>query len=191
MARNVITVVERTALEKQIWGLAIAQGVLAILFGVLALFWPEITVTLLILFFGIFVLIWGVVGIITSLSTIESHKFWWLELAFAILALGLAVFVLRNPLDAVKIFVFFIGITFLVRGVVDLIEGLFDRAVTSGNRLFHVIVGIIGVLAGIITLSYPVSAGLAVIWVIGLYAVLYGSVLIAFAFRSQNELQVR
>ncbi len=191
MARNVITVVERTALEKQLWGLAIAQGVLAILFGVLALFWPDLTVTLLIVFFGIFVLIWGVVGIISSLSTIESNKFWWIELAFAVLALGLAVFVLRNPTEAAKIFVFFIGITFLVRGVVDLVEGLFDRVITSGNRLFHVIVGVIGVLAGIITLSYPVSAGLAVLWIIGLYAVLYGSVLIAFAFRSQNELLPR
>lgn len=43
-------------------------------------------------------------------------------------------------------------------------------------------------IAGAITLTYPVSAGLAVVWIIGLYAVLYGSMLIAFAFRTQAEL---
>lgn len=184
MAKN-----EVSPLAKQLWGLAIAQGVLAILFGVLALFWPGLTVALLIVFFSIFVLVWGVVGVIVSLSTIGSNKFWWLELIFGVLALGLAVYMLRNPLDAAKVFVFLIGITFLVRGVVDLLVGLFDGSETGGNRVFRVIVGILGVLAGIVTFLYPVSAGVAVVWVIGLYAVLYGSVVIAFAFRGQHELR--
>ena len=180
---------ELSPLAKQLWGLAIAQGVLAILFGVVALFWPGLTVALLILLFGVFVLVWGIVGLIVSLSSIGTNKFWWLELLFSILAVGLAVFVLRNPVDTAAIFVFFIGITFLVRGVVDLLEGLFDTSETGSNRLFHIIVGVIGVVAGIITLLHPVSAGVAVVWVVGLYAVLYGSVLIAFAFKAQNELK--
>lgn len=184
MAKN-----EVTPLAKQLWGLAIAQGVLAILFGVLALFWPGLTVALLIVFFSIFVLVWAVVGIIVSLSTIGSNKFWWLELIFGVLALGLAVYMLRNPLDAAKVFIFLIGITFLVRGVVDLLMGLFDGGESGGNRVFRVVVGILGVLAGIVTFLYPVSAGVAVVWVIGLYAVLYGSVVIAFAFRTQHELK--
>ena len=54
MAKNELTVV-----EKQLWGLGIAQGVLAILFGIVALFWLGLTVALLIVFFGVFVLVWG------------------------------------------------------------------------------------------------------------------------------------
>lgn len=179
---------EQGSLEKQLWGLAIAQGVLAILFGIVALFWPGLTVALLIVLFSVFILVWGIVGIITSLTSISKDKFWWLELIFSVLALGLAVYMLRNPADTAKIFVFFIGLTFLVRGVVDILEGLFDGARAGGNRVFHVVVGILGILAGIVTLAYPVSAGVAVVWVIGLYAVLYGSMLIAFSFKAQNEL---
>lgn len=184
MARN-----ELSPLAKQLWGLAIAQGVLTILFGVVALFWPGLTIALLILLFGIFVLIWGIVGLIISLSSIGTNKFWWLELIFAVLAVGLSVYVLRNPVETAAIFVFFIGITFLVRGVIDVLEGLFDRSTTANNRVFHIAVGVIGILAGGITLAHPVTAGVAVVWVIGLYAVLYGSLLIAFAFKAQNELQ--
>lgn len=177
------------AVAKQLWGLAIAQGVLAILFGIVALFWPGLTVALLIVFFGVFLLVWSVVGLIVSLTSIGSNKFWWLELIFSVLALGLSVYVLRNLESAALVFVFFIGITFLVRGVIDLLEGIFGGNETGGDRAFHIIVGIIGVLAGIITLSNPVSAGVAVVWVVGLYAVLYGSVVIAFAFRAQKELK--
>lgn len=184
MAKN-----ELTNLEKQLWGLAIAQGVLAILFGILALFWPGLTVALLILFFGVFVLIWGIVGLIVSLAQMGTNKFWWLELLFSVLAVGLAVFVLRNPEETAKIFVFFIGITFLVRGIIDLLVGLFDRVQAGDSRTFHILAGVLGVLAGIITLVNPVTAGVAVVWVIGLYAVLYGSLAVAFAFRAQKELK--
>lgn len=184
MAKN-----ELSPLAKQLWGLAIAQGVLAILFGIVALFWPGLTVALLIVLFSVFILVWGVVGVIVGLSTLGANKFWWLEVVFSVLAIGAAVYMLRNPVDTAAIFVFFIGLTFLVRGVIDLLEGLFDRERTNDGRIFAVLAGIIGVLAGIVTLLYPVSAGLAVVWVIGLYAVLYGSLTIAFAFRAQKELK--
>jgi uncharacterized membrane protein HdeD (DUF308 family) len=174
---------------KQLWGLGVAFGVVSILFGILALFWPGLTVALFILLFGVFVLVWGVIGLIVSISSISTDKFWWLELIFSVLAIGLAVYLLRNPEAAAEIFVFFIGLTFLVRGVVDILEGLFDSGRSGGDRTLAVVLGALGIVAGIITLTYPVTAGLAVVWIIGLYAVLYGSLLIAFAFRSKAELE--
>lgn len=180
---------ELSPVAKQLWGLGIAFGVISILFGVLALFWPGLTVALFIMLFGVFVLIWGIVGIISSIATVSSHKFWWLELVFSLLAVGLAVYVLRNPVDAALAFIFLMGLTFLVRGIIDILEGLFDGARTGGDRVLAFVLGAIGVVAGVVTLTYPVSAGLAVVWVIGLYAVLYGSLLIAFSFRAQAELQ--
>lgn len=184
MAKN-----ELSPMAKSLWALAITQGVLAILFGTLALFWPGLTVALLIILFSVFILVWGVVGLIVSLSSIGSNKFWWLELIFSVLAIGLSVYMLRNPEATAGIFVFFIGLTFLVRGVVDILEGMFDKDQPSNNRWLHAIVGVLGVIAGIITLTHPVTAGVAIVWVIGLYAVLYGALVIAFAFREQNALK--
>ena len=180
---------ELSSTAKQLWGLGIAFGVVSILFGILALFWPGLSVSLFILMFGIFVLVWGVIGIIVSISSTGTDKFWWLELIFSILAIGLAVYLLRNPVEAAKIWIFFVGLTFLVRGVVDILEGLFDSNRTGGNRVLAVILGGLGIVAGIITLTYPVSAGLVVIWIIGLYALLYGALLIAFSFRAKAELE--
>jgi uncharacterized membrane protein HdeD (DUF308 family) len=178
-----------SSIAKQLWGLGIGFGVVSILFGIVALFWPGLTVGLLIILFSIFILVWGVIGIIVSISSTSTDKFWWLELIFSILAIGLAVYLLRNPVVAALIWIFSIGLTFLVRGVVDILEGLFDRNRTGGDRVLAFILGALGIVAGIITLLYPVSAGLAVVWIIGLYALLYGSLLIAFSFRAKAELE--
>jgi uncharacterized membrane protein HdeD (DUF308 family) len=180
---------ELSSTAKQLWGLGIAFGVVSILFGILALFWPGLTVGLFILLFGVFVLVWGIIGIIVSISSMSTDKFWWLELIFSVLAIGLAVWFLRNPVEAAKVWIFLIGLTFLVRGVVDILEGLFDGKRTGSNRVLAVILGALGIIAGIITLTYPVSAGLVVVWIIGLYAILYGSLLIAFSFLAKAELE--
>ena len=182
MASNVNTI------AKQLWGFSIAQGVVAVLFGILALFWPGLTVSLLIVLFGLFVLIWGVVGIIVGLSTIGTNKFWWLELIFSVLAVALAVFMLRNPIDTAAVFVILIGVTFLARGIVDVLEGMFATDRSGDARIFGILAGAIGVIAGIVTLLHPVSAGVAVVGVIGLYTVLYGALIIGFAIRAQKEL---
>ena len=178
-----------SSIAKQLWGLGIGFGVVSILFGILALFWPGLTVGLLVILFSIFILVWGVIGIIVSISSTSTDKFWWLELIFSILAVGLAVYLLRNPVVAAMIWIFSIGLTFLVRGVVDILEGLFDGNRTGGDRVLAFILGALGIVAGIITLLYPVSAGLAVVWIIGLYALLYGSLLIAFSFRAKAEFE--
>src|SRR6218665_2416947 len=148
---------EVSPVAKQLWGLGIAFGVVSILFGILALFWPGLTVGLFILMFGVFVLVWGIMGLIVSLSSISTDKFWWLELIFSLLAIGLAVYLLRNPVEAAKIWIFFVGLTFLVRGIVDILEGLFDGNNKGGSRVLSIVLGALGIVAGVITLTYPVS----------------------------------
>lgn len=192
MAKQVVSPVVKQVVSpivKQLWGLGIAIGVVSILFGILALFWPGLTIALFIVLFSVFLLVWGIIGLIVSISSISIEKFWWLELIFSLLAIGLAVYLLRNPVVAAQVFIFFIGLTFLVRGVIDILEGLFDGKLTGGTRLLAFLLGALGIVAGIVTLTYPVAAGLAVVWVIGLYAVLYGSLLIAFSFVTQAELE--
>ncbi len=178
-----------SSIAKQLWGLGIGFGVVSILFGIVALFWPGLTVALLVILFSIFILIWGIIGIIVSIASASTDKFWWLELILSILAIGLAVYLLRNPVEAAIIWIFTVGLTFLVRGVVDILEGLFDGNRTGGDRVLPFIHGALGIVAGIIILIYPASAGLAVVWIIGLYALLYGAFLIAFSFRAKAELE--
>lgn len=170
-------------------GLVVTQGVLAILFGIAALFWPGVTVAIFAMLFGIFVLVWGISLLIQSLMSVETVSLWWLELIFSVAVLGLGVFLVRNPDVTLRWLVLLIGFTFIIRGIVDLVQAFFsrERAVTD-NRWFYAISALLGVVAGVIILAYPTAGGLAFVWVVGLYAIIYGAVLIVLANKFQQRI---
>lgn len=165
-------------------GLLVAQGVLAILFGIAALFWPGLTAVLFIGLFGIFTLIWGLILVISSFLGIGRKNLWWLETVLAVLLVGLGVYLLRNPEVTGAVIILLVGFTLIGKGVIDIITGLFskDREVTD-NRWLFVIGGVLGLVLGVVVLAHPVATGLVFIWALGLYAVLYGALNIALAFR--------
>lgn len=176
-------------LATQAWGLVIAQGVIAILAGIVLLFWPGLSAAFLAILFGVFTLIWGVVLLVRSLIGIGKINLWWVELLFSVLLIALGVFLVRNTELSIEIFIVLIGLTLLVRGLVDLLSGFFSKdADVKEARALYIILGILGVLAGIGTFVYPAAAGVAFIWVAGLYAVLYGAILLAVALRTRSLL---
>ena len=126
---------KQNELSDSVVGLIVAQGVMAILFGIAALFWPDTTVRVFAVLFGAFVLVWGITLLIQSLFNMSKKNLWWLELIFGVLALGLGVFLVRNPTVTLAWLILMIGFTFIVRGIVDVIQAFFskDEAV-KGNR---------------------------------------------------------
>jgi len=171
-------------LSSQMTGLLVSEGVLAILAGIAMLFWPGLTLVFLIVIFGIYILVWGIIELIRSLLSIGRSGTWWLELIFSVLLIGLGVFLLRNTLITLALVILLVGFTFIVRGIIDLLMAFFsqDRQVKE-DRTFLIISGIIGLVAGVITLSQPIASGIAFVWIVGLYAVLSGSLLVARAVK--------
>lgn len=168
-------------------GLVVTQGVLAILFGIAALFWPGVTVSVFAVLFGVFVLVWGISLLIQSLISVNSVSLWWLELIFAIAILGLGVFLTRNPEVTLRWLALLVGFTFVIRGVVDFVQAFFSQEyVVKENRFFYAISALIGVVAGVAILAYPAAGGLAFIWIVGLYAIVQGAVLIVLANKFQQ-----
>lgn len=173
-------------LLSDMWGFVVAQGVLAIFAGLAMLFWPGLTAVILVTLFGIFVLAWGIVDLIQSLLGIGKNSTWWLELAFSVLTIGLGVFLLRNTELSLAIFIMLIGFTFIIRGAIDLLTAFFSKDKdVKDSRVLFIVTGILGLVSGVIVLSQPVASGLAFIWIVGLYTVLQGSLVIAIALRAR------
>lgn len=184
MAKSIVAEV-----TSELWGLAVAEGVLAVLFGIAALFWPGATVVLIVVLFAIFTLVWGVIELVKSLLSIGVRSTWWIELIFSLLVIGLGVYLIRNPAVSVLTLLILAGLTFIVRGAVDLIEGFFSQdPFIKETRLLRIVAGIIGVIAGIIVFRQPVASGLAFVWIIGLYAILEGVFTITVAVKVRNSL---
>lgn len=179
---------EQQQLSRQLWGLAVAEGVVAILAGLALLLWPGASLVILVVLFGVFVLVWGIVELVKSLLGMGKVSGWWIQLIFSVLVIGLGVFLLRNIEISIATFILLIGFTFIARGIVDLFFGFFSKEKeVRENRAILVTMGVIGIVAGIFVFAQPVASGLAFIWVVGLYAILEGALTLAYAMKTQPE----
>lgn len=179
-SRNLV----REAID-DLWWLFVLEGLIVVLFGLVALFFPGLTLVMLVYTFAIFTIAWGVVEVVHGLSDI-GRTGWWMTLLFGLLSIGLGVFLVRNPDVLASMFVILAGAFLLGRGVFDLYMAGFVYEQTE-TRVLWVLAGILAIIAAIAIWSYPVATSLAFVWVLGLYAVIGGSITIAHAFRLRPE----
>lgn len=161
------------------------RGILATLFGIAAVFWPKMTLVTLVYLFSTYILLNGLVDLVSGIGRLANGNISILTriltLLFGVLEIGVGVYLLRHPTVSFATLILLIGFTLVVRGVFEVIEGLFEEG-PSFNRVLLIIVGLIAALAGIITLFQPVASGVAFVWILGLYALISGPLLIAMSF---------
>lgn len=164
------------------------RGVAAILFGLVALFWPGLTLVTLVYVVSAYLLVSGLIGMILSVVTIRDNKFWFLDLALSFVELGIGVFLVRHLAVTLATFILLVGISFVVRGVVEVVRAFVDSS-ASGSRILLGLSGLVSLVAGLFVLRQPVAGGLAFVWVLGLYALITGPLLIALASEARRELE--
>ena len=180
------------AIEQEVvsdmWWIALVQGIVALLFGIAAVFWPGLTLKVLVYLFGAFVLAWGVMSVVQGIMSVRTQTTWWLTLIFGIIGVGVGLYLVRHPLVSFSTFIVLIGFTLIFRGVIDIIGAFVDEQ-TATSKVLWVIAGLAAVLAGIFILNQPVSGGVAFVWVLGLYSLVFGPLMIALSLDLKRELK--
>lgn len=162
-----------------VWWLGAVAGVATMLFGIAALFWPALTLATFVMLFSAYVLAWGVVSVVRGFMSISTDSLWWLKLLFGVLAIGVGVYLVRHPGVSFATLILLTGFTLIVQGMFDVVGALFGEVKTATGKTLAIIGGVLGVIAGVFILMQPVAGGVAFVWIIGLYALLFGPVLIA------------
>ena len=168
------------------WWLVLLRGLLSIVFGVLAFVWPAITLFTLVLLYGAFALVDGVVALIGAFTgRLKPMPTWWLVLVgLAGIAAGVVTF-LWPGITAI-VLVMFIGAWAVVHGIFEII-GAIQLRKEIDNEWLLLIHGALAALFGIMVLVRPGAGALALIWLIAMFAILSGVLLIAFAFRIKKH----
>lgn len=168
------------------WWLGVIEGIIAILFGIAAIFWPGLGAATLVYIFSAYVIASGIIAVIFSLAGERGFTgLWWLRLIFGIFALGVGVYLVRHPGVTFLTMILLIGFTFIIRGLFEIVLGIVANTHTS-NKVLAIIVGILGLVAGIIILRQPVAGGVAFVWVLGLYALLTGPLAIVYSLEHRH-----
>jgi uncharacterized membrane protein HdeD (DUF308 family) len=172
-------------LLKKSWWILLVRGLAALLFGVIALVWPRLTVGTLILYFGAFALVGGISDVIGSIVNRKEDEYWWLVLLGGLASLVAGVLVFVWPQLTALFLLYIIAARALVTGILDIIAAIRLRKEIEGELLL-ILGGLASVLFGLIAFIRPGAGALAVISLIAIYAIFVGGILIFLAFRMRR-----
>lgn len=170
---------------KELWWAAVVSGIISIIFGIVAIAWPDRTLNAFIYLFSIFVIAIAVVVLAQAFTNIRVDRLWWLSMLFAICGISIGVFIMVNP-DAAKAFLAVIlAVYIFTQSILDLIVASY--ADDSKSKTPMIAIGIIGLVFGFIVLFRPVLATNAMVWVIGIYILAHGIFTEYYAFKVRSS----
>ena len=168
-------------LSRSWWILAI-RGVAAILFGIGAFVWPGITLAALVLLFGAYALVDGIFAVIAGISVRKEQERWWMMILEGLAGIVLGVLTFLWPGITALVLLYFIAAWSIVTGAFEVAAAIRLRKEIEGEWLLA-LAGIASMIFGILLVVLPGPGALALIWLIGAYALLFGVLLLALAFR--------
>ncbi len=168
------------------WGWVALRGVVAILFGLMAMFMPAITLSALVLVWGAFALADGVLALVAGVRIRDGGKPLWALIVVGLLGIAAGIVTFLWPGLTALILLYIIAIWALVSGVFQIIAAIRFRKEIRNEWLLG-LSGLVSVLFGGMLIMQPGAGALALVWVIGIYAVFFGILLLVFSFRLRQH----
>jgi len=161
------------------WHLVVLRGVVAILFGIIAIAWPEITVLALALLWGAYLLMDGIASIAMSMGQ-GTDRMYMILLGVLGIAAGVISFVW--PQITVVVLLVVIAVWAIVAGALQIAAAIRLRKVIS-NEWFLVISGAVTLILGLLLIVQPAEGAIALLIAIATFAIAWGVVLVVLGFR--------
>jgi uncharacterized membrane protein HdeD (DUF308 family) len=169
------------SVEHQSRWLFFLQGLLSIVFGVLLLVWPGETLAVMIRLFGWLVLLAGVFGLVGAIASVNRPHGWGWRIAAGILGILAGIVILKWPAPTLALVVLFIGAWAISLGILDTIHAVASADDTS-HAWLRLAGGFITILFGALVLFWPAIGLMTLIYIGGVYAIIYGIIACAGAF---------
>lgn len=169
-------------LSRTWWILAI-RGAVAVLFGLLALIWPQITVFALVLVFGAYALVDGVFALVAAIRgrQLAGGGRGWLVLE-GLLGVGAGIVTFVWPSITALALLWVIAFWAVLTGVLEIIAAVRLRRVLD-NEWLLIVAGALSIIFGLILMIWPGTGAIGLVWLIGGYAIVFGIVLLGLALR--------
>jgi uncharacterized membrane protein HdeD (DUF308 family) len=167
------------------WWALVLRGLVAIIFGLLAFLWPSITLTALVFLFGAYALVDGAFAIIAGARAHAEYSRWWVLLIEGVLSIAAGVLAFIVPGITALVLLVLIASWSIVTGVFEIIAAIQLRKHVTGEWMLA-LAGVLSVLIGIALVVNPMAGALAVVWLIGAYALVFGALLLALGFKLKS-----
>ncbi|THV29156.1 HdeD family acid-resistance protein [Glycomyces paridis] len=160
------------------WAWVLVRGIFTIVFGAMAIFWPDITILALVILFGAYAIVDGFTAIIMGARRASGRGFLIFMGVLGVIAGLIALF--WPGITAVAL-LYVIAFWAIVTGVAAIVSGF--GLGDSGGRWLFVLSGLAGVLLGILLLIKPGKGAVALVVTIGFLAIIWGVITVVTSVR--------
>lgn len=168
------------------WGWVLLRGVLGIIVGIIAFTSPLATIGALVLVFAVYSASDGVLAIVSAVRAAKAGERWIWFVLQGLIDFGAAVVAFTMPGLVVKVFIFIVGFWAIFSGVAMVVAAF--KLHQDHGRIWLILGGILSVIWGVLVLMMPLPAvWLLTLW-FGAYALAFGVLLVALAFKLRSKL---
>ncbi len=176
---------DRISLTQTWWAIAL-RGVAAVLFGALTFVVPVLTLAALVLLFGGYALADGVLNLVAAARGRDGGRPWWALVLEGIVSVAAGVVTFAWPGVTTLVLLYVIGAWAIVTGVLEIVASVRLRKHVKGE-VWLALSGVLSVAFGVVMMIAPAAGALALVLWVGAYAIVFGVVLLALAFRLRTH----
>jgi uncharacterized membrane protein HdeD (DUF308 family) len=164
------------------WGWILFYGIATLVAGLVSMAWPGKTVLVVAVLFAVQILMDGVFNLVRAVGdSDEGSGFRVLLMILGVFSIIVGVLVLQNIAQTVAVLVLLLGAYWIVHGIIEAVVAIADRS--TPHRGLQIVTGLVGLLAGIVVVSYPISSIVTLAVILGIWLAAYGVMLIVLAVR--------
>lgn len=164
------------------WWLVLLRGVAAIIFGILAFIWPHLTLLGLIFLFGAYTIVNGILSLMAASNAPKGYPRFGSLIFSGILSIAAGIIAFVFPGLTAMALLILIAVWAIIDGFTEITAAIRLRKVIN-NEGWWIVAGIASVIFGVALLLWPGAGILALIWWIGVWAIVFGITMVGLAFR--------
>ncbi len=173
------------ALARNWWALLI-RGIAAVIFGILALVWPGAAWVAIGILFGAYAFVDGVFAIVAAVRAAESHERWWPFVIEGAIGLIIAAITFYDVGITILALYFTIAVWALLTGILEIVAAIQLRK-SLANEAWLILGGVLSILFAVLMWWRPIAGAVAIVWIIGIYAIVFGIMMIGLSLRLRSH----
>jgi uncharacterized membrane protein HdeD (DUF308 family) len=178
------------AAVRGVWWLVLLRGILAILFGLFALFAPGSALLALVFVFGAYAILDGVTALVAGVRHRQADPHWVWHVVQGVVSVLAGIIAFAWPGVTVLAILFVIAFWSIVGGIAEIMESLAMRKKASEGWGWVLAAGIVSVLFGIVLFAQPGASLITLLWLVGIYAIVFGVIIVVWAVRLRRTVNV-
>lgn len=173
------------------WWVLVIRGLFAILFGVITLLWPDITVFALVTIFGAFVMLDGLIEIWVGFANRGREQHWWTDALLGVVSVIIGVVAIGWPGITAIATMYVIASWMIVLGGLMIYQGIRLREEITGE-LWVISTGALSLVLGGVFMVFPGAGAISLAWAIAGFIIVLGVLMVKIGWgvgRIERSLQ--